>query len=136
MICTFLFYNKARGKQAIFCLGSPFKHCNVLLDDGLMRVLVEMQPEGVGFNKLVIEDLVLWLQSIKRIESIQAIISIEIKERHQLTWWPFWIRSCSELSRYATGAHLGLTLTPGHLYKKLLKYDNKRNYQIIFQWGR
>jgi hypothetical protein len=95
-----------------------------------------MQPEGIGFNKLVIEDVVHWLQSVKKIDTVEAIISIEVKERHQLIWWPFWIRSCNELSRYASGAYLGVTLTPGHLYRKLLKYDNIRNYQIIFQWGR
>ncbi len=135
MIATYLFYDKGHGKQILYT-SNGIEHCNVICFDGRDYVLFEAQPHGIGFRSIKAKDNVSLIRNIKRIESIIEIICVHITEKKKIKWFPFWIRSCNEICRFFTGIDLGLTLNPTHLIKKLLKYNNKRNYEILYQWSR
>lgn len=65
-----------------------------------------------------------------------SVISVNVYERCKVKWKPFLIRSCNEVCRYVSGVDIGLTLNPRHFYNKLLKYNHKRNYEILSEWRR
>lgn len=46
---------------------------------------------------------------------------------------PNWIMgaTCNEWARLISGVDIGFTLNPHHLFKKLIKFDERRNYTIL-----
>jgi hypothetical protein len=135
LIAIYLFYDKATGKQSLYTTRG-IKHCNVICFDGRDYILFETQPQGIGFRRILAKNTNSIIRNIKRIESIIEIICVHISEKKTIKWFPFWIRSCNEVCRFFSGIDTGLTLNPTHLIKKLLKYNNKRNYEILYQWSR
>lgn len=135
MIATYLFYDKATGKQSLYTTNGV-KHCNVICFDGRDYILFESQSHGIGFRRIKVKNHDSLLRNIKRIESLIGIICVHITEKKRTKWFPLWIRSCNEVCRYMSGVDTGLTFNPTHLIKKLVKYDNKRNYEILYQWSR
>lgn len=135
MIAIYLFYDRGTGKPSFYTTNG-IKHCNVICFDGRDYIFFESQPQGIGFRRIVVKDTNSLLRNIKRIQSLIGIICVYISERKNINWFPLWIRSCNEVCRYVSGVDTGLTLNPTHLIKKLLKYNNKRNYEILYQWSR
>lgn len=136
MIAIFLFYNKASGKQARLAFSKEFKHCEVICYDGDMYLLVRLTGEGIAFDRIKANDCARLVRNLKVMKELIALISVSIDSPQFISWKPFWIRSCNELSRYCTGVNVGLTWNPSHLYKKLIKYDRIKNYQILHAWRR
>lgn len=136
MICFFLFYNKARGVQRHFAFRSRVKHCDCICYDGKTWILFQFSDKGVEFESIKVTTVGRMLEHLPIIPELVTIIGVEVEREQCFPWKPFWVRSCNELCRYLTGVKIGFTLNPRHLLKKLLKYNGKRNFQVIYAWRR
>lgn len=137
MIAIFLFYNKAMGKQLKYTFNEQFKHCNVITFDGDIYLLSEMQSKGILYRKINAKSITSLLKNLKIIPELFAMITVFVdKNKDNNKWFPLLIRSCNEYCRLISKVDIGFTLNPINLYKKLLKYKDKRNYKIIHAWSR
>lgn len=134
-LAIFLFYNKATGKQAFLSFNETIKHVNVIVYDGTQPVLIDMDKTGIKTRVLRITDVNKILSNIKRIPILTSIIVAYIDKRAASAWRPWWVRSCNEIARHATGINVGFTFNPIHLYNKLLQCDGT-DYDILTHWRR
>jgi hypothetical protein len=131
-LVLFVFYNKGQGIQQIFT-SKGIKHCNVIcFCNGYL--LFETDKHGITYRSMSFESWDDILNCFKSVKSVHGLILTKINEKKNISWFPLWMRTCNELCRYVTGIDVGFTLNPTHLVKKLLKYDNRTNYEIINQW--
>lgn len=135
MIALFLFYNKTNGFQSIFST-KGIKHCNIICYDGQDFIMFALEEHGIGFRRIKAKSTLKIMRNIKVIETLIGMIVVNVDEPKKIPWKPFWVRSCNELCRYVSGVDIGFTFNPTHLINKLLKYNNKRNYQILSSWSR
>lgn len=136
MIAFFLFYNKARGIQRAFSFGSIYQHCDVICYDGKTWLLFQFSSKGIEFQSIRVTTVSRMLEHLPLIPELVSIIGVDVDRENCFPWRPFWVRSCNELCRYLTGVEIGFTLNPRHLFKKLVKYNGKRNFQVIYAWRR
>lgn len=136
MIAYFLFYDYSTGKQAKLAFSKEFRHCNIITYDGEAWVNVEFDSTGLLTKVLDVPSGNALIRGLKSIKMLTAMIVVDIGERKKVLWKPLWGRSCNELDRYVSGVDIGLTFNPIHLYRKLLRYDGKRNYEILYAWRR
>ena len=138
LIAVFIFYNVSSGVQSRLAFSDEFKHCNIITFDGRDWIMLDFDRTGLLTRKIHCKDGPTLLRNLPLIKEISAIISINVKQRVKTMWKPLWVRSCNEICRYASGADLGFTFNPVHLYKKLLKYayKRKRNFEILSHWRR
>lgn len=136
MIAFFLFYNHGEGKLSRFSMSDEFRHCNVMTFDGSMWNLWTWTPRGINIRPAQVKSVDALFRTMRLMSSLTACIVVEIYKPHLFKFSPFGVHSCNELSRYVTGVDIGYTLTPKHLYKKLLKYGKIRNYTILKEWRR
>lgn len=135
MIQFFCFYNKSAGKQARLACSKEFKHCNTIRFNGQDWVAFEFDGYGFQFDTVNAPSAASLIRGAKHIESLVALIVVEVEARQFVSWKPWMIRSCNEFARYQSGINVGLTLTPKHLYNKILK-NKDANYSILYQWRR
>ncbi len=135
MIHVFCFYNISSGIQARLSFSKIFKHCNIITFDGEMWIATEFDRSGVLTRRINVYSSSSLLRGLKYIESLIAIVTIDVTARCDIPWKPFIVRSCNELDRYISGANIGFTLNPKHLYNKLLKY-NGNGYRLLYHWRR
>jgi hypothetical protein len=136
MIAVFIFYSVATGVQAKLAFSDEFKHCNIITYDGEDWILLDFDRTGLLTRKIKCESGSSLVRNLHVIPEVSAIVSINVKDRIKLMWTPWWVRSCNEICRYASGADIGWTFNPVHLYKKLLKYRHSKNYEILSTWRR
>lgn len=136
MIAFFLFYNKATGKQRFFSFGDELQHCDVICYDGKTWLGFQFSNKGIDFASIRVTKVSKLLKHLPIIPELVTIIGVDVERTKVFPWKPFWVRSCNELCRYLTGVDIGFTLNPRHLLKKLLKYDGKRNFQVVYAWRR
>lgn len=136
MICIFLFYNVATGKQTRLNFNKEFKHCNVICFDGDCWLLSELSGEGITHRRIKTENSKQLLRNIKVIESLIGIVGTWIEPRFKTKWKPLWVRSCNEYCRYVSGIDVGFTYNPIHLYEKIFKYNENKNFKILYHWRR
>lgn len=136
MIAIYLFYDIAHGIQAPLAFSKEFRHCNVITYSGDIWLIIDFDREGLQTRRLQCANGDRLLRNLKVIKEVTAIISVNIEQRHKVAWKPWWVRSCNEICRYATGIDVGFTWNPTHLYKKLLQYNGKRNYEVLSAWRR
>lgn len=136
MIAYFLFYNIATGANATLAFSKEFRHCNVVIYDGDIWTNIEFDHTGILLRTLKVKESEAFIRNLKRLPILTAMIIVEIKDRMKEAWFPLWMRSCNELDRYITGVDIGYTFNPVHLYRKLLKYNSRRNYEILHAWRR
>lgn len=136
MIAVFIFYSVATGVQAKLAFSDEFKHCNIITYDGEDWILLDFDRTGLLTRKIKCESGSSLVRNLHVIPKVSAIVSINVKDRIKLMWTPWWVRSCNEICRYASGADIGWTFNPVHLYKKLLKYRHSKNYEILSTWRR
>lgn len=136
MINIFLFYNKAYGLQRHFAMGSELKHCDLICYDGKAWVLFQFSNKGLEFETLRVTNVQSLLKNLPLIKELAELIVVDVERKKAFPWRPLWVRSCNELCRYLAGVDIGFTLNPRQLYKKLLKYNGKRNFQVIYAWRR
>lgn len=135
LLCIICFYNIAEGSQRFLAFSKHLRHCNVYTYDGFDWVLLEFDSTGIKTRVVNINRVDKFINRLKTIPSISAIMVLNVYKRKSVRWMPLWGRSCNEICRYASGADTGLTFNPVHLYKKLLKYNNKRNFKILTTWS-
>lgn len=136
MIAIFLFYNQARGKQDRFTFSKHFRHLDTYTYRGDSWVVFRFGSPGIEYAISHFHDGAEIINELTKIPSLIRIVAVNIDKRAQFRWTPLWGRTCNELARYLTGLDIGLTYSPRHFYSKLLKYDLKRNYQILTIWRR
>jgi hypothetical protein len=135
MLCFFCFYNVSSGIQAQLAFSNVFKHCNLITFDGDVWLATEFDLEGIHIRHIKVHSSTSLIRGLKYIESLEALIVLEVFDRPCVQWKPFIVRSCNELDRYISGVDVGFTFNPKHLYNKLLKYDSI-NYEILYDWRR
>jgi hypothetical protein len=133
---VFIFYKVATGVQAWMSFSKEFKHCNAIVYDGTDWLMIDFDRTGFLMRKVKCKDGKSLLRNLPVVQDISAIISVSVKARAKVRWKPFLVRSCNEVCRYAAGVDIGFTFNPIHLYRKLLKYNHKRNYEVLSAWRR
>lgn len=136
MIAIFLFYNISNGVQARLAFSKTLRHCNIITFDGAHWVNYEMDSFGVHTRVLEVKDAAPLLRGLKHIKELTAMVTVEVFDRARHPWFPWWVRSCNEFNRYIGAVDIGFTFNPRHLYSKLLKYNGRRNYEILQHWRR
>jgi|SRR5882672_10327446 len=136
MIAIFVFYNVAQGYQARLAFSDEFKHCNIITYDGEDWILLDLDATGYRVRHLIPSNGTQLLRALRSLKEVSALISVNINKRHRFGWKPFIGGACNEICRYGAGIDLGFTFNPIHLYKKLLKYRHKRNYEMLSHWRR
>ncbi len=136
LIAIFIFYKKASGIQACLAFNDHFKHCNIVTFDGADWIMLDFDRSGLLTRRIKVNDAESFLRNIRIIPEVSCVVSVEIDQRKKISWKPFWVRSCNEICRYASGIDLGFTFNPIHFYRKLLKYRHKRNYALLSAWRR
>ena len=135
MICFFCFYNVSSGIQAKLAFSKTFKHCNIVTFDGTTWLVTEFDLQGIHMRKINAHSASSLIRGIKHIESLTALIVVEVFEKASIKWKPYLVRSCNELDRYISGVDIGFTFNPKHLYNKLLKHHGNR-YEVLYHWRR
>lgn len=136
MIAIILFYNHSTGIQRWLSFSEEFSHCNIITYDGADWINIECDSTGILTRCLEVPSLKALLRGLKTIKTLTAYIVVDINKRKHMSWKPMWVRSCNELDRYISGVDVGFTINPVHLYKKLIRYDCRRNYEILTHWRR
>ena len=136
LIAIIIFYNKSEGPSARLAFSDEFKHCNTITYDGRDWIMAEYLPSGILTRVIHCEDGAKLVDRLRIIPEATAIISLGISPRAEVNWFPWWVRSCNEVCRYVSGADTGFTFNPVSLYRKLIKFDGKRNFQILSHWRR
>ncbi len=136
LIAVFIFYKKATGVQARLAFSEEFKHCNIITYDGADWIMVDMDRTGLLTRKIKCKNVESLVRNLRVVQDITATITVAVDNRHQIAWKPFWVRSCNEICRYASGVDIGFTFNPIHLYWKLLKCRNGKNYELLSAWRR
>lgn len=138
LIAIIIFWNIARGPQAVLSLSKTIKHVNCVTTDeeGLGSIFMDFDRQGFLTRSIKSNSAQRLIEGLKKNQHVEAIIAVAISEKAKHRWFPFLVRSCNEIVRYATGVDVGFTFNPVHLYYKLLKYSHSRNYEILSQWRR
>lgn len=136
LIAIFIFYNKATGGQARLAFSEEFKHCNIVTYDGKDWIMLDFDRTGYLTRKIYCKNGESLIRNLPVIPEVSATFTISVDERKKIWWKPFLARSCNEICRYASGVDIGFTFNPAHLYRKLLKYRHKRNYEVLSVWRR
>lgn len=136
MICLILFYNKALGKQLKYTFDKELKHCNVICYQGDHYVLFEFSRKGIEYRIIDAPSLNSLIRNLRIIKELINIVVVDVKEPAINKWRPLWIRSCNEFVRFLTGLHIGISFNPRHLLNKIVRYNDKRNYSITYNWER
>lgn len=136
LIAVFIFYSIANGAQSKLSFSQEFKHCNIITFDGSDWIMLDFDRTGLLTRKIKCTSGDKLINSLHIIKDVTAVISVNIEKRKKIMWKPFWVRSCNEICRYASGIDIGFTFNPVHLYRKLLKYRYIRNYEILSSWRR
>lgn len=135
MICIFCFYNVSSGIQAKLAFSPVFKHCNIITFDGETWIASEFDLQGIHMRRIKAHSGASLIRGLKHIESLIAMVVVDVQEKASITWKPYVTRSCNELDRYVSGVDVGFTFNPKHLYNKLLKHHGNR-YEVLYHWRR
>jgi hypothetical protein len=136
LIAVFIFYKIATGVQAKLAFHDDFKHCNCITFDGSDWIMLDFDHTGLLTRKIKCPNGSKLINSLSIIQDVTAVVVVNVQNRHKSSWRPFWVRSCNEVCRYATGVNIGFTFNPVQLYRKLLNYRHKRNYEVLYAWRR
>jgi hypothetical protein len=136
LIAIFIFYAKATGVQAWMAFNDEFRHCNIIVFDGSDWLMIDFDRTGLRVRKIKCRDGNQLIRLLPVNPDVTATVSVMVKDRAKVRWKPFWVRSCNEVCRYASGVDIGFTFNPIGLYQKLLRYRGRRNYELLSAWRR
>jgi hypothetical protein len=136
LIAAFLFYNQGIGKYGRFSFSKELVHCALLCYEGDQCILFEIAPSGFAYRILRSNDVNKNLEAIKKLPALSAFIAVMVKKKKKVKEWPFKWYTCNEVCRYFSGIDIGWTFNPKHLFKKLIKFKDKRNYELLACWRR
>ncbi len=135
MISIFCFYNVSSGIQSKLAFSDTFKHCNIVTYNGETWLATEFDLTGIHMRQIHAHSAASLIRGLKYIDSLIALVAVDVKGKASIRWKPYIVRSCNELDRYISGVDVGFTFNPKHLYNKLIKY-NGSNYDILTVWSR
>lgn len=138
MIAFFLFYDESSINNAKlkFFTSKDFRHCNVIVYEKDCFIMIDYENRGIVFKEIKAKSIENLIEVIKRYKAISKFMHVKIEKRAEILWTLICVMSCNEFCRMSTGVEIGYTFNVAHLYKKLLKYNNKKNYRIIENWER
>jgi hypothetical protein len=136
MIAIFLFYNQATGKQDKYAFSKYFRHVDLYTFARSHWVVHRFDRHGVSYFVSKFTNGGQIISHLIAVPSIVRIVALDVHTKTNFRWLPLWGRTCNELARYLSGVDIGLTYSPRHLYAKLLRYDHRRNYEILTLWRR
>ena len=135
MIAFFCFYDYSTGIQSKLAFSKTFKHCNIITFDGTCYLAFELSSVGIETRKIKTNGSVQLIRGLKYIDSLTAIVVVNVDRKASIRWKPYVVRSCNELNRYISGVDIGFTFNPKHLYNKLFS-NNNNGYEILYAWRR
>lgn len=136
MINFLLFYNTGYGKQSRMTFHEEFRHCDIITFDGDFYLWLSWNNKGIETRRVKATSCTSLIRALRIIPELTALIVADCDVRVNTWYCPLVVRSCNEFARYVSGLDIGFTLNPQHLYKKVLKYQGKRNFQILRAWRR
>ena len=136
MLAIFIFYNQAQGIQSHFTLSRHFKHVDVFLHLTMSWVVVRLDKQGIRFRLSNFKDGRDIVDNAVKLNTVSRIVAVKIGKRAKYPWRPFRFNTCNELARLVSGLDIGFTYHPRHLYRKLLYYSHRKNFEILNMWGR
>lgn len=122
MIAIFLFYEGKFWK---------FSACSLILVTPDGAFMFEPYRSHIGFRKLKTMDIESYISKIKRYSKASELVVLEIKSEPRQRISSILSKTCNELLKHIAGLDLGFTFTPYQFYKQILKYNKKRNYEIL-----
>ena len=132
MLAIFAFTNEDKGTILSRTCKKNFKGVQLLIFQGRQGnwLLFRFNKHGITLKTIYENNRILsnvwdkapWIKSF-------LVAHIDCPVSHN--WKPFIVQSCNEVCRYLSGVDIGFTINPFHLYKKLLKYDGRRNYTLL-----
>lgn len=119
--CVVFFYPRAWS--------TPFGHVDlmVLNSEGKFRFTFNHRKLPFSFVELKVGKEIMELPE-KCTEAL--VIKVE-RETGKFSVLNYLFKTCSELTRLCGQLDVGMSITPQSLYKKLIKFDTKRNFTII-----
>lgn len=123
------------GVQARLAFSDTFKHCNIVTFDGELWLATEFDHQGIHTRMIHVSKSSSLIRGLKYIDSLTALIVVDVGEKARVSWKPYLVRSCNELDRYISGVNIGFTFNPKHLYNRLLM-NHGSNYEILYVWRR
>ena len=135
MIAIFLFFNKGLGKFVNFIRDKNFLHSAVICYRGDVPILLEISRSGIAYRVLKTEDMAKLMEKITLMPNLTHYVAVRIKKEAFIQELPIRFFTCNELCRFFTGVDIGLTLSPKHLFQKLVDFKNK-NFFVRNVWSR
>ena len=120
----------------LFTFSKHFKHVDVYANNGTGWVGFRLSSSGLTYamtGQISGDDLT---RLACEAHTAEAVIVADVGEPAKFKWCPLTIPMCNEFARLISGVNIGFSWSPRHLYNKLLRYDQTRNYEIIYKWRR
>jgi len=136
MRVVLVFYNHGDSWVSNWLLHEDYKHVDCFIEVGKRWFVLRLTHSGIAVRRSRYFSAGSLFNAAKKLSTVTCIIEIESYYVLRETFFVPRILTCNELARYLSKVDVGLTLTPYHFYKKLLKYDHMRNYEIITHWRR
>jgi hypothetical protein len=136
VIAIFLFFNKGLGKFVNFIRDKDFLHAAVICYQGDVPVLMEASESGISYRVVKTSDMTNLMEKIILMPSLTNYVAVKINKGIFITEFPFKYFTCNEVCRFVSGVDIGLTLSPKHLFQKLVDFKNHKNYFLMNVWSR
>lgn len=119
--CVVFFYERS--------LKNPFGHVDLIVLNEQGKFRFDFMHDKVPFSyfKLKIGMQTLDLPN----DCTEAFVLKVDKNINKFKWVSYLFKTCSELTRIFGQIDVGMCITPGMLYNKLIKFNTKRNFTII-----
>lgn len=137
MLAIIVFHNRTRHRiMNLFTFSRHFKHVDIYMFDGSCWTGFRLDRYGITYAISYIGHGNAIIDQAREVSNIEAVIALDIDHRATFRWTGITIPMCNELARMIAGVDISFTWSPRHLYRKLLKYDQKRNFKIFYHWRR
>lgn len=134
----FLFFENSIGKFSSF-LSKNYKHCVLLVHHPKTYSLgvYGLNVDGIKAQISVIDDFKKYIDKIPiHLPELKSYILIRVDgTRPAIKQTLFMFYTCNEIIRLISGINIGFTITPKHLYNKII-CNKTPNYTIIDTWHR
>lgn len=133
----FLFYNY-RYRWPSYFSPKAFSHVSLLIQ-GKQGWYSFNPTDAMGeIREYAWKDSDRVLKTLTKVPTLSHIVGLvltSIKKPPKL-YFPIMLpTACHNLVKYVSGVDLGWAFNPYFLYRQLLKYDQKRNYEIVRKWS-
>lgn len=131
-----MFYNVGIGKPSRMTFNEDFKHCDIITYDGDLLLRLTWNHLGIESRRIKVTNLSRFIRALRSDRRLSALIVCDSSVRVASPWLPLRVQSCNEFCRFVSGLDIGFTWSPAHLFKKVLRYAGKRNFDVLCAWRR